>query len=158
MVKKPYPRGKLPQNNPVGSKNFGHETNVVKSNLAVSGHPMREPVDRGLHSSTNRSSRCSKFAAPAIGLSGAVCELVRTLTFGTLAAGIGTIIPATTTVRPWIRQYPTAHYTAPLPIAALTFGNMPFPLSLLGSVAIIARTGISSSDSDSSYHRSAWVS
>jgi hypothetical protein len=57
------------------------------------------PVDRELHSSTNRSSCCSKKSTtPAIGLSGAVCELVRALAFGTLAAGIGTIIPATVRV------------------------------------------------------------
>jgi hypothetical protein len=140
----------------VGSKNFGHERNVVRSNLAVSGHPMRDPVDRGLHSSTNRSSRCSKFAAPAIGLSGAVNGLVRTLTFGTLAAGIGTIIPATPSLRKWVRQYLAAGYTAPLAAAALTFGNALCPFRLVGSLSITA--GVSLSCSGTSYHKSACVS
>jgi hypothetical protein len=91
-------------------------------------------------------------------LSGADHHLSFTLAFGVLATGIGTVEPATTALRNWVRQYLTAHYTAPLPIAALTFGNMPFPLRLLRSVGIIVCVGISSSDSGSSYHKSACVS
>jgi hypothetical protein len=142
----------------VAQENLSHGRNVVRSNLAVSGRPIRDPVDRGPHSSTNKSSCCSKFAAPAIGLSGAVCELVRTLTFGTLAAGIGTIIPATPSLRKWVRQYLTADYTAPLAAAALTFGNALCPFRLIGSISISSTAGVSSSCSSTSYHRSACVS
>jgi hypothetical protein len=123
-----------------------------RSNLAVSGRPIRDPVDRGPHSSTNKSSCCSKFAAPAIGLSGAVCELVRTLTFGTLATSIGTVEPTATTLRNWIRQYLTAHYTAPL-AAALTFGSVLFPFRLIElTPPSSARANVSSPDSGFSYH------
>ena len=91
-------------------------------------------------------------------LSRAGRKLLFTTSFSALATSIGTVEPTTTSLRTWIRQCLTAYYTLPLPIAAITFGKMSFPLRLLRLVDMIVRTGDSSSDSGSSYHRSACVS
>jgi hypothetical protein len=56
---------------------------------------LRQLIESFIPVQTGHRAVQKKSTAPAMGLSGAVCELVRALAFGTLAAGIGTIIPAT---------------------------------------------------------------